>query len=166
MAVIYAESTTSDLGGEDETEKLAIGATFVNRAYYATKKPPSGKGRCYNSDFGNGTVCSAITARNGSQAVGQPLWQEIVAGNDLKSQKNLEKELKLNSHRRHYNLSVKAALATDALTSPISIHELSDSIPIAFDQSPQDTPSPRWKRIGQVGTRHYFYAFTEGRECE
>lgn len=162
-AVIYAESTTAGLGGENEPEKLAIGATFANRAFYATWVP-DGKKRCYNSGFGDGTLLDAITT--GSVAVGGQLWSSIVSGQDLKSQAKLEKILKSADYRTHYNLSVKAALTIAAIKPPIEIIPLSNRIPIAFNQSAVGTSSPRWEQIGKLGKHHYFYAFKAGRECD
>lgn len=170
-AVIYAESTSRDLGGENDAEKLAIGATFINRAYYADWKPVGRKHDCFNSDFGDGSLWGAITAPNGSVAVGGVLWTQLIdQDGHFRGQEALKKILKLESQRLHYNLSVQAA--TQLLTGLtqtsqlVSISGLGNRVPIGFDRSSTSHPSPRWERVGQIGKRHYFYAFKPGNECE
>lgn len=158
--VIYAESTTEDLGGEDAAEKDAIGATFMNRAHYATLEPANGKGRCYNTDFGDGTLLSAI--QKGSVAVGAAQWNKIASDNDLKPQKDLEKVLTLPKQREHYNLSVEAAQRIAAKVAPITIS--SGGIPVGFNQSEKQSPSSRMEHLVKLA-KHHFWVFKKGREC-
>lgn len=164
-AVIFAESQTADLGGEIESEKLAIGAVFLNRVHYAKTQYVKGK-KCYNQDFGDGTVYGAISHPNGSIAVGKAMWNKIAGKGDLKSQAELEKSLQLPADREHYNLSVKAAVTVAQIQAPILIKPLEKRVPVSFDQSAKGIPSPRMERIGKLGNHHHFYAFKEGRECQ
>lgn len=161
VGAIYAESGTTENGGENADEKIAIGWTFVNMAYYAPLRSPR-NGRQYNDAFGDGTLLSAI--RNGSVAYGEPLWSQVMTGNDLKSYQELDHGLTGRTQRIHYNLSVEAAQQVGD-NPPMPLESLSYWVPIQFNRSGRP-PNPRrqWE-VGQFGRTHFF-AFKPGRELE
>jgi hypothetical protein len=175
VGVIYAESGSKAYSGEENAdEKLAIGWTFVNRAYYAQFKPVDGKHKCYNESFGDGTLVSAV--KTGSAAynpvdkdnkkVDNAPWYDIMNGNRLKSLEDLAKSLEEPAKLEHFKLSVEAANKIDPyVKKPRALPKLGERIPVAFNQATNQPPSPqRMERIGKLGV-HTFYGFKPGREC-
>ena len=81
VGVIFAESSTKFVGGENPGEKVAIGAAFVNCAYYAGVAKV-GKQKCYNDSFGDGTLLGAI--QSSSLAYNAPMWKKVMNGSRLK----------------------------------------------------------------------------------
>jgi hypothetical protein len=175
VGVIYAESGSKAYSGEENAdEKLAIGWTFVNRAYYAQFKPVDGKHRCYNESFGDGTLVSAV--KTGSAAynpvdkdnkkVDYAPWYDIMNGNRLKSLEELAESLQEPAKLEHFKLSVEAANKIDPyVNKPRALPKLGNRIPVAFNQAVDKPPSPqRMERIGKLSV-HTFYGFKAGREC-
>ena len=82
VGVIFAESGSKNYGGgENASEKEAIGKTFVNAAYYAAMKEQGGK-KCYNDSFGDGTILSAIQTM--AVAYSTATWNRVMNGNGKK----------------------------------------------------------------------------------
>ncbi len=164
VAAIYAESGSKDWSGaENAVEKLAIGATIVNQAFYA-KLPPGSKPkrRNYNKSFGDGTVLGAI--KRSIVAYKQTEWNQVADADDLKPDPTISGTL-VGTAREHYNLSVDAANAVT--TAPMAIKELGSRCPIGFNKS-QKHKAPSKERddfIGGAGV-HMFYGFKTGREYE
>src|SRR5262249_19644838 len=140
VGVIYAESGTKAFSGEENPdEKLAIGWTFVNRAYYAKFKGPDGNKKCYNDDFGDGTVLSAIKKgsaaynpvdKNGNKVDNAP-WHDVMNGNRMKSLDELVESLKEPGKLEHFKQSVEAAHKIDPYTNkPKGLPKLNNPIPI------------------------------------
>jgi hypothetical protein len=174
VGVIYAESGTLAFSGEENPdEKVAIGWVFVNRAYYAKYKP-EGQSRCYNADFGDGTILSAIKMgslaynpvdKQGKKVADAP-WHDVMNGNRLKSLDELAESLQEPAKLEHFRLSVEAANRIDPFTRrPRALPKLSHRIPVAFNRGGNAPPSAqRMERVGEFGV-HTFYAFKPGREC-
>jgi RHS repeat-associated protein len=167
--IIFAESSSVFSGGENADEKLAIGQTIGNRTHYATlrqaaptQRNPNRTVACANSDFGDGTVFSAIRAPNQFAAYRAPRWNKVMQGDDLKPRAALTSSLTSFGERMHFNFSVLAAeqvvlglAPTPGLSEP----------PIAFRSDSRVPGSPdRWQYMDQLGS-HYFFSFIAGREC-
>lgn len=170
VALIFAESCTPESGGrEDNDEKFAIGATVLNRTHFAVRLPKKGEGgRCSNTNFGDGSVKSAISFHKQFKAYDQEFWKKIADAQDLKSQAALNEALESDNERRHYNLSVQVALRLAGFKTPIPVAQLGSKIPVSFDQDASPTytqHSNRLERLGPLGPRHYFYGFKKDNEC-
>jgi len=163
VGMIYAESSTPNAGGgEFHEEKVGIGQTIGNRTFYATMTPPPPATSCYNSEYGNGTVWSALSSSGQFQAFGGSRWNEVMNGDDLKQPAALNQSMRRISDRQHFNLSVEAVREVDIGLGLVP--ELLDAKPIAFQQSAQ-AGSPRWQLSGKLGA-HHFFSFAPGRECQ
>jgi hypothetical protein len=164
VGVIFAESSSQNWGGgENADEKVAIGWTFVNIAYFAQYKP-EGKKRCYNADMGVGTILSAIKSK--SLAYNSAIWKQIMNGDALKPLAILEKTLQ-PTQKAHLELCVDAANSIGAHPAgPHALSTLHDRAPIEFNKAKNSPGNPRrLEKIGELGS-HSFYAFIAGRECE
>ncbi len=163
VAAIYAESSSKEYSGaENAVEKLAIGATIVNQAFYA-KLPPGSKPkqRNYNKSFGDGTVLGAI--KKSIVAYKKRAWNQVANSTDLNPNATISKTL-IGSAREHYNLSVDAANAVTA--APMGIKDFNNEAPIGFNQAKDTAPNPdREHRIGAAGV-HTFYGFDKGHEYQ
>ena len=167
VGLIYGESGTTEWGGENSEEKSAIGATVINRAYYATLAPASGHGTCYNQPgFGSGTIWSAITAPGEFLAYGGGMWNEVMIGDDMKSSQQLDADIRRMSKRLHLINSVSAANSLPSSPQLVELSGLGADAPISFNQATNSPPNAaRMEKIGRQG-RHTFYGFRTGRECQ
>ncbi|MGA1841276.1 MAG: PKD domain-containing protein [bacterium] len=164
--LIYAESGTKEWGGENSEEKAAIGSTVINRAYYATLTPASGRGKCYNQDFGSGTFWSAIIFPGQFKGYGTSMWDEVMSGDDMKSYQQLNEDIKGISKRLHLNNSISAAKRLPSTPQLVGLGGLGGLAPIAFNKATNSPPNPaRMEKIGRHGS-HTFYGFRTGRECD
>ncbi len=156
VGVIFAESQTSGLGGDNLDEQEAIGLTFENRVYYRRMYPR------YNGAFGNGTMISAI--RTGSKAYDQPRWNLIMANNDLKYMYEIDSLLKTPGDRIHFNDAVNTSFRVNQESVPAVQMTLDSQVPpVAFNKSPSQTPpSTRMRYLGYLGC-HNFYGFKDKR---
>jgi len=160
-AVIFSESSAGT--GEDAVEKLAIGATIYNIAFYAKLPPGSKQKKNYNApSFGDGSVLGAIkTAFPKSYKRGR--WNLIANATDLKQQADLDQAL-IGPDRDHYNLCVDAANAVK--NPPMAIPQFNNGVPIGFNKADNQPPNPaRQHKIGHAGATT-FYGFDSGREYE
>ena len=140
VGVIFAESGSKNYGGgENASEKEAIGKTFVNAAYYAAMKEQGGK-KCYNDSFGDGTILSAIQTM--AVAYSTAIWNRVMNGN-LRS---------AFAPLRHHGPEARATASVPGLTligwHP-SIRTLSRS-----STKPATTPWARepWSHASRVGS--------------
>jgi len=166
VGIIYAESAGDNAQQqttEDPYEKSAIGATVLNRAYYATLTPAHGQ--CYNQDFGSGSFISAIAMDGQFKAYGRARWNQVMNGNDLKSPDELQKILPVKD-RLHLINSVSAAEGLSSSAQMVAIGTLGGRLPVAFNKAQDSPPSDRMEKIGRLNNVHTFYGFIEGQECE
>lgn len=163
LGIIFSESSTKHYGGENADEKICIGLCVVNMAYYAKQSTMSGK-RCYNSSYGNGTILSSI--QKGFLAYNSPRWNKIMTGNTLKTKAILETSLNPDEIE-HLRLSVVALASVSTSTASTQTYSgLSNRIPLQFNQAANSPPSDRLEKLGKLGTKHTFYGFKIGRECQ
>lgn len=157
-AVVYCESRSKHIGGEDADEKDAIAACFVNRVYYGGLSKRNG------IDFGT-TLLSAIKV--GSVAYGKPTWNKVMTSDDaMKSVAELEKSLTDPSDREHFRLSCEAAARYAGKIAPIAMKTLENRAPAAFNQAANSPPGKdRLEKIGRLAA-HTFYGFVKGREAQ
>lgn len=159
--MIYAESSSANVGGESPDEKTAIGQTIINRAYYAGWATDGHGHTCYNDAFGDGTILSAV--KNGFAAYGKARWNEVMTNDLMKSADALAS---LDSGKReHLQLSIAAANALDPHSAPLKNAGLQQGILVTFNQAPDQPPSDRMEKAGAAGS-HTFYKFKTGRECQ
>ena len=160
IGLIFAESAGKNSGGENADEKLAIGATFLNMAYYAGLTQIDNK-KCFNKDFGGGTLLSAIN--KGSAAYLKPMWNKVMVGNSLKPDAELAKLVPDDA--AHLDLCVVAATALGNSPAVTPVRALSNKKPVNFNKAANTPSSLRIERIGKLGTTT-FYGFKAGRECQ
>lgn len=169
--LIYAESSSKNVGGgEFQDEKIAIGYTVENRAYYGKIKKAMVNGQmrtCYNQAFGAGDVWSAISYTNPKQfeAYNGPQWRKVMVGDDLQPYKVLDNQMYDRDDRIHFNMSLIAARLIDPSQALFSFSSFNNSVPVGFNKAPKTPPSGRMNKIGSISV-HSFYGFITGRECD
>jgi RHS repeat-associated protein len=158
-AVIFSESTAGD---EDAVEKLAIGATVYNDAFYAKLPPKSKQKKNYNApSFGDGTILGAIKTAF-PKSYKKARWNLVALAADLKSQADIDQAL-IGADREHYNLCIDAANAVTP--PPMGIKDFKNEAPVGFNKADDKPPSDREHKIGHAGSTT-FYGFDTGREYE
>lgn len=160
VGAVFAESTTKFTGGENAEEKICIGMSIVNMAYYGKQKNISGK-KCYNSSYGDGTILSAI--KKGVVAYGGAMWNKVMSSDKLKDKETLASTLN-KFEIEHLENTVKAVEQIDPAQSPLT-YALLNRTPLQFNRANDSPPGDRLEKIGRYGS-HSFYGFKSGRECQ